>query len=1273
MQELPKGGMLSSCHDGRIPPSLRGICPLSQLPCQNIYCRLLRTPFMSMPHRYQFLCLLALSFLFILPAAPTATAQGTGDLTSIADARAEGEGATVLIEGVVSRAFGAYARIQDTSGPLGASGIVIRQVDGPDADAFQDAIEDGTIQPGTVLRVEGTLSAFNDLLQINGDDLESFTVIDQGDAPEPVVATAAEIAGSGAEATFESILVRVEGLQLSGVEAGEDFDTNTSYTAQDAAGTTVAFRVQQSDETAIGGTPVPTGSFIYEGVVGVFNTEAQLIPVRTTDWTTVPSVRFDRAFALSLEGDTGVTVSIRSENLSSDDIVDVTASVTGGDATVGGDVTGFSDPTTFTFSGSDPAPELLSFNITDDGEEEGIERVEITLETESAVASTAFPQTLTLWIKDDATAQTTLYPGLEGTDLAEQLRQDFGDPPTFMYDVARDTLYGQVYNTGGEVEAFYTGFTAPLLDGESPRESMAMGGINTEHLWPQSLGAGELPARSNMHILVPAREDVNSARSNYAFGTIPPGDVDVWYRDDTNQNFAPPPAQQPEWSRVLSAPSDRNDRRFEPRDVAKGEVARSMFYFQLVYPQRAAPGFLSVQEADLRAWHADHPVSADEQRRNVLIASYQGNKLNPFALDPTLVDRVDLTPTAEALTIAEARETRETLVTVEGTVSRAFGSYVRLQDASGALGASGITIRQTTGALSSDFRDDITNGTIQPGTVLRISGLVSDFRNLVQVNGGDLSSYEVVAQETPPAPQEVTLREIAESEGAYESVLVRVPGLFFPEASAATFSNGQSYTARDLNGGTLTFRVQGDNETEVGGEAIPEAPITYAGVVGVFEDDIQLLPMRPADLARDVDFPVVSLTIDEAFPDFTDPSSYRLVGVPGIADLTFENTFSGTAGTSYRIFADNGADGAPSDYLEEQEGNDTYALGQGYWALARESWTVEADVFAPQLTTDGTFDLPLQAGWNIVVNPFDSALDWDQVQADNGIDNPQPLWAFTGAFEQTSTFAPGTTGEAFYFLNATDEPSLTLTPSAQQASQTATTQRAEAHMLTLEAYVAGERRGRVRLGTAAQARAFVAPRAPFGGAMLHAVGEDDRRLATQVQAAGGSGRYSFTLALEGAAGDRVTLRPTSRPGLDDYALMLRLPDGEAVDLRTHDDLTLTLQQNRVALQVVLAATDGLHEADRPEAVELRGNYPNPFSTETTLEYALPERSAVQLEVFNVLGQRVAMLVEEVQPPGRYDVQWDGRSDAGHALASGVYIARLTANGETRSDRITYVP
>ena len=1226
-----------------------------------------------MLHRYCYSFLLALSLLLILPEAPTATAQGAGDPISIADARAQGEDATVLIEGVVSRAFGSYARIQDTSGPLGASGIVIRQADGPNADGFTDAITDGTIQPGTVLRVEGTLSAFNNLLQINGDDLDNFTIEDQGDVPEPVVATAEEITSSGADATFESILVRVEGLQLSGVEAEEDFDNNASYTAQDAAGSTVTFRVQQSDETAIGGTPVPTGSFIYEGVVGVFNTEAQLIPVQTTDWTTVPSVRFDRAFAITLEGDTGVTVSIRPENLSSDDIVDVTVSITGGDATASVDVTGFSDPTTFTFSGADPAPETLSFDITDDGEEEGIERVEITLETEGTVASTAFPQTLTLWIKDDATAQTTLYPGLDGTDLAEQLRQDFGDPPTFTYGVARDTLYGQVHNTGGEVAAFYTGFTAPLLDGESPRASMATGGINAEHLWPQSLGAGELPARSNMHILVPAREDVNSVRSNYAFGTIPPEDVDVWYRDNTNQDFAPPTEQQPEWSRVLSAPADRNDRRFEPRDVAKGEVARSMFYFQLVYPQRAAPGFLSVQEADLRTWHVDHPVSANEQRRNVLIASYQGNKLNPFALDPTLVDRVDLTPTAEALTIAEARETRETLVTFEGTVSRAFGSYVRLQDESSALGASGITIRQTTGTLSSDVRDDITNGTIQPGTVLRISGLVSDFRNLVQVNGGDLSSYEVVAQEMPPAPQQVTLREIAESGGVYESVLVRVPGLFFPEASAATFSNGQSYTARDLNGGTLTFRVQGDNESEVGGEAIPDAPITYEGVVGVFEDEIQLLPMRPADLERDVDFPVVPLTIDQSFSDFTDSSSYRLVGVPGIADLTFGDTFSGTAGTSYRIFADNGADGAPSDYLEEQDGNDTYAVGQGYWALAREAWTVAADVFAPQLTTDGAFDLPLQSGWNIVVNPFGSALDWDQIQTDNDIDNPQPLWAFDGAFEQTTTFDPGTTGEAFYFLNAADRASLTLIPDEQQASQTAATQRADEHLLTLEAYVAGQRRGRVQLGTAPQSRAFVAPRAPFGDAMLHAVGDGDRRLATHVQAGGRSGAYSFALALEGTAGDRITLRPAAQTGLDDYALTLRLPDGETVDLRKHDDITLTLEQNRVALQVVLEATDGLQEADRPDAVELRGNYPNPFSTETTLAYAIPERSGVQLEVFNVLGQRVAMLVDEVQQPGRYDVQWDGRSDAGHPLASGVYIARLTVNGETRSDRITYVP
>lgn len=82
----------------------------------------------------------------------------------------------------------------------------------------------------------------------------------------------------------------------------------------------------------------------------------------------------------------------------------------------------------------------------------------------------------------------------------------------------------------------------------------------------------------------------------------------------------------------------------------------------------------------------------------------------------------------------------------------------------------------------------------------------------------------------------------------------------------------------------------------------------------------------------------------------------------------------------------------------------------------------------------------------------------------------------------------------------------------------------------------------------------------------------------------------------------------------------------------------------------------------PREFAVAQNYPNPFNPSTKIKYQLPARSPVKLAVYNVLGQQVRLLVNETLNAGYHEVAWDGRSDAGAPLASGVYIYRFQAGG-----------
>jgi len=80
----------------------------------------------------------------------------------------------------------------------------------------------------------------------------------------------------------------------------------------------------------------------------------------------------------------------------------------------------------------------------------------------------------------------------------------------------------------------------------------------------------------------------------------------------------------------------------------------------------------------------------------------------------------------------------------------------------------------------------------------------------------------------------------------------------------------------------------------------------------------------------------------------------------------------------------------------------------------------------------------------------------------------------------------------------------------------------------------------------------------------------------------------------------------------------------------------------------------------PTRFALENNYPNPFNPTTTIRYALPQDARVNVTIYNIQGQIVRTLVGTDQTAGYYTIQWDGRSDAGTTVASGIYIYRINA-------------
>lgn len=108
-------------------------------------------------------------------------------------------------------------------------------------------------------------------------------------------------------------------------------------------------------------------------------------------------------------------------------------------------------------------------------------------------------------------------------------------------------------------------------------------------------------------------------------------------------------------------------------------------------------------------------------------------------------------------------------------------------------------------------------------------------------------------------------------------------------------------------------------------------------------------------------------------------------------------------------------------------------------------------------------------------------------------------------------------------------------------------------------------------------------------------------------------------------------------------------------------------ETRFVLNITMTSTNLGPEGELPAEFALRQNYPNPFNPTTQISYDLPESADVRLEVFNVMGQRVATLVNTTQNAGTHNLTFDASR-----LASGVYIYRLQAGSNVFTKKMTLV-
>ena len=149
-------------------------------------------------------------------------------------------------------------------------------------------------------------------------------------------------------------------------------------------------------------------------------------------------------------------------------------------------------------------------------------------------------------------------------------------------------------------------------------------------------------------------------------------------------------------------------------------------------------------------------------------------------------------------------------------------------------------------------------------------------------------------------------------------------------------------------------------------------------------------------------------------------------------------------------------------------------------------------------------------------------------------------------------------------------------------------------------------------------------------------------------------------------------------GLIDLTGAKSIPAGESTVLRLRTTSgkfsigsAILVDRDARLLNVAIVSRQA-SESAIPKEFALEQNYPNPFNPSTIITFALPRPSFVKLEVFNLLGQEVAVLANGQLRAGVHHVTWDGFDNSGNSVSSGVYFFRIDAGDFTSTRKMLLI-
>lgn len=448
-------------------------------------------------------------------------------------------------------------------------------------------------------------------------------------------------------------------------------------------------------------------------------------------------------------------------------------------------------------------------------------------------------------------------------------------------------------------------------------------------------------------------------------------------------------------------------------------------------------------------------------------------------------------------------------------------------------------------------------------------------------------------------------------------------------------------------------------------------PSNAIGELGV---EYRMTAYNLADLTTDSDF--LRVAVEHTGAGLTIPYSsfgegqtnYRIISVPLVLDKKSVNdVFSAKLGAydpkKWRMFRYSGG-------YRELSGTSTIDIGQGYMFISKENkgslttgsgTTLDVGISKPLTFTPAN-------GWNLIGNPFNFNLNWTDVQSANSSISGVPLKTYSGGTGfVTSTTLPVFSG-GFVFVNSTTPITIPHVKSGRAAEQLPEINHAldEEQWTVNLSLSSGDLKTEGGFGMSHNASPdydqlddFTLPRFFDYLELNHSKKVHGSFMAKDIVPTANEHEWEFVIESNGPE-ESVTLSwDNTYFGTSEKQLVLwDESEQRSVDMRLNNSYSFR-QQGSNPFRVYFGSPDFVRQKARPSRVTFHSVHPIPASSKVTFAFSTPQNAMdenTSLEVYNLMGQKIANLVNGRIEPGYHEVVWS--IDQGQKLQSGMYIGIL---------------